>query len=131
MSVDSYVAGEQADRAGCERLESEVTLIEQTDEGFTVETEDERIHTQYVVAATKNERQSAKAMSSEDVTGRWVRGADFRWLSRVGPCLFAATTQLYMSASLSNASSRSRAKGAYSDPKQPLGFLPDCRLPLP
>jgi thioredoxin reductase (NADPH) len=47
--------GEQADQAGCERLDAEVTLIEESDEGFAVETENERIHTQYVVAATKNE----------------------------------------------------------------------------
>lgn len=48
--------GEQADRAGCERLDAEVTLIEETEDGFAVETDgDERVHTQYVVAATKNE----------------------------------------------------------------------------
>ncbi len=47
--------GEQADRAGCERLTAEVTRVEETDEGFAVETENERIHTRYVLAATKNE----------------------------------------------------------------------------
>lgn len=49
------LVGEQADRAGCERLEAEVTKVEETEDGFAVETENERIHTQYVVAATKNE----------------------------------------------------------------------------
>lgn len=46
---------EQADTAGCERVDAEVTHVEQTEEGFVVETDaGERHHTQYVVAATKN-----------------------------------------------------------------------------
>jgi thioredoxin reductase len=49
--------GEQADEAGCERIEGTVTHVERTDErdGFTVETETgDRYRSAYVVAATKN-----------------------------------------------------------------------------
>ena len=49
--------GEQADNAGCERVEDAVVRVEETDDesGFTVETEaGERYRTEYVVAATKN-----------------------------------------------------------------------------
>jgi len=49
--------GEQADEAGCERVEDTVVHMIEADEGsgFTVETEaDERYRTKYVVAATKN-----------------------------------------------------------------------------
>jgi thioredoxin reductase len=47
--------GEQADRAGCERHDGRVTLVEQADDGFAVETESgDRFRTEYVVAATKN-----------------------------------------------------------------------------
>jgi len=47
--------GEQADRAGCERHEGRVTLVEQTDDGFAVETASgDRFRTEYVIAATKN-----------------------------------------------------------------------------
>lgn len=46
---------EQADTAGCERHEATVTRVDETGDGFTVETDaDEQYHTQYVVAATKN-----------------------------------------------------------------------------
>jgi len=46
---------EQADTAGCERHEATVTSVEETDDGFAVETDaGDRYHTQYVVAATKN-----------------------------------------------------------------------------
>ncbi|PSP42368.1 hypothetical protein BRC68_11695, partial [Halobacteriales archaeon QH_6_64_20] len=50
--------GEQAETAGCERVEDTVVRVEETDDesGFTVETEaGERYRTEYVVAATKNE----------------------------------------------------------------------------
>ena len=49
--------GEQANEAGCERVEDIVVRVEETEEasGFTVETETgERYRTEYVVAATKN-----------------------------------------------------------------------------
>ena len=47
--------GEQAERAGCRRVEARVAGVEQTEEGFAVETAaGERYHTEYVVAATKN-----------------------------------------------------------------------------
>ncbi|MFC7071718.1 FAD-dependent oxidoreductase [Halovenus rubra] len=46
---------EQIDRAGCEQLSAAVTQVSPTDEGFIVETADERITSQYVIAATKNE----------------------------------------------------------------------------
>ena len=47
--------GEQADRAGCERHDGRVTHVEQTDDGFAVETESgDRFRTEYVIAATKN-----------------------------------------------------------------------------
>ncbi|WP_136716947.1 NAD(P)/FAD-dependent oxidoreductase [Halorientalis salina] len=46
---------EQAETAGCERREATVTRVEPTDEGFAVETDgDDRLRTEYVVAATKN-----------------------------------------------------------------------------
>lgn len=48
--------GEQAARAGCERLTGEVRRVEAVDEGFTVETAGcERVRASYVIAATKNE----------------------------------------------------------------------------
>jgi len=48
--------GEQAERAGCERLRAEVTRVESADDGFAVETtETDSLHAEYVVAATKNE----------------------------------------------------------------------------
>jgi thioredoxin reductase len=47
--------GEQAERAGCRRVEARVAGVEQTEEGFAVETAaGERYRTEYVVAATKN-----------------------------------------------------------------------------
>ncbi|MFB6102776.1 MAG: FAD-binding protein [Haloplanus sp.] len=45
---------EQAERAGCERREGEVTRVEPTPDGFAVETTDGRVHAASVVAATKN-----------------------------------------------------------------------------
>ena len=46
---------DQAERAGCEFREAEVTRIEETDDGFRVETVDEaRWTADYVIAATKN-----------------------------------------------------------------------------
>ena len=48
--------GEQADNAGCDHEEAEVTRVEEVESGFAVEMDrDERHHTEYVVAATKNE----------------------------------------------------------------------------
>lgn len=47
--------GEQAEQAGCERVEGTVTRVETTGEGFRVETSDgEEYRTEYVVAATKS-----------------------------------------------------------------------------
>lgn len=47
---------EQATEAGCEQVTATVAGVERTDEGFVVETEaGDRHHTEYVVAATKNE----------------------------------------------------------------------------
>jgi len=47
--------GEQADNAGCDHEEAEVTRVEEVESGFAVEMDrDERHHTEYVVAATKN-----------------------------------------------------------------------------
>jgi thioredoxin reductase len=47
--------GEQAETAGSEQMTATVASVEQTDDGFAVETDtDEQYHTQYVVAATKN-----------------------------------------------------------------------------
>jgi thioredoxin reductase len=47
--------GEQAANAGCECLRATVDSVETTDGGFAVETTDEdRYHTEYVIAATKN-----------------------------------------------------------------------------
>jgi thioredoxin reductase (NADPH) len=47
---------EQAEEAGCERLDGEVTLVDAAADGYVVETADgQRIRTTYVVAATKNE----------------------------------------------------------------------------
>jgi thioredoxin reductase len=47
--------GEQADRAGCDRLEGRVVDLKQSDDGFVAETEDGRnLATSNVVAATKN-----------------------------------------------------------------------------
>jgi len=46
---------EQAAAAGCERHEATVDRVEETDDGFTVETvAGDRYRTEYVVAATKN-----------------------------------------------------------------------------
>jgi thioredoxin reductase len=46
---------EQAAEAGCEQVTATVTGVEQTEEGFAVETEaGDRYRTEYVVAATKN-----------------------------------------------------------------------------
>jgi len=46
---------EQAENAGCERHEATVDHVEETDDGFAVETDaGDRYRTQYVVAATKN-----------------------------------------------------------------------------
>jgi thioredoxin reductase (NADPH) len=66
---------EQAEEAGCERLNREVTLVESTEEGFVVETADgERIQTTYVVAATKNE---VSYLDSVDGVGIIDRGKAF------------------------------------------------------
>lgn len=47
---------EQAEAAGAEFLQATVTAVEESDDGFTVETDDgERYHSQYIIAATKNE----------------------------------------------------------------------------
>jgi thioredoxin reductase (NADPH) len=47
---------EQATEAGCEQVTATVATVEQADDGFAVRTESgERYHTEYVVAATKNE----------------------------------------------------------------------------
>jgi thioredoxin reductase len=47
--------GDQAERAGCEFRDAEATRVEQTDDGFRVETADgDRWTTHYVIAATKN-----------------------------------------------------------------------------
>jgi thioredoxin reductase len=46
---------EQADEAGCEQVTATVASVEETDEGFAVETDaGDRYRTEYVVAATKN-----------------------------------------------------------------------------
>ncbi|EMA43408.1 FAD-binding protein [Halococcus saccharolyticus] len=46
---------EQADNGGCDRQQTEVTVVETTSEGFAVETAGgDRYHTEYVIAATKN-----------------------------------------------------------------------------
>lgn len=46
---------EQATEAGCEQVTATVASVEDTDEGFAVETDaDDRYRTEYVVAATKN-----------------------------------------------------------------------------
>ncbi|WP_134672187.1 FAD-binding protein [Halorussus marinus] len=48
--------GEQAERAGCERLQADVARVESTADGFVVETTDRHgFRGEYVVAATKNE----------------------------------------------------------------------------
>jgi thioredoxin reductase len=47
--------GEQVENAGAEQREAIVRRVERADDGFFVETDaDERYHTQYVIAATKN-----------------------------------------------------------------------------
>jgi thioredoxin reductase len=47
--------GEQVQNAGAQRREATVKRVEQTADGFDVETDaDERYHTRYVIAATKN-----------------------------------------------------------------------------
>lgn len=47
---------EQAERAGADYVEAEVTRVEDSETGFTVETDTgEHYHAQYVIAATKNE----------------------------------------------------------------------------
>jgi len=66
---------EQADGAGCERREAEVTAVEKTEDGFVVETAaSNRIETSYVVAATKNE---AGYLDSIDGVGIIDRGKPF------------------------------------------------------
>ena len=48
--------GEGAEEAGCERRRGTVTRVAPTEDGFAVETDDgDRLHAEYVVAATKNE----------------------------------------------------------------------------
>jgi glycine/D-amino acid oxidase-like deaminating enzyme len=47
--------GQQADRAGCDRVDATVRSVETATDGFAVETDDDRYRTEYVVAATKNE----------------------------------------------------------------------------
>ena len=67
--------GEQAVRAGCERHDGRVTLVEQTDDGFAVETASgERFRTEYVVAATKN---TVDYLESIDGVGFIDRGKTF------------------------------------------------------
>jgi thioredoxin reductase len=47
---------EQAEEAGCERVTATVASVERTEDRFVVETDaGDRYHTEYVVAATKNE----------------------------------------------------------------------------
>jgi len=69
--------GEQAEAAGCERVEDTVVRVEETDDGsgFTVETEaGDRYRTEYVVAATKNE---LDYMADVDGVGIIDRGKAF------------------------------------------------------
>ncbi len=47
--------GEQAAEAGCEQVSATVTSVENTENGFVVETDADRYRSEYVVAATKNE----------------------------------------------------------------------------
>lgn len=47
---------EQADRAGAEHIKATVTTVEEIDDGFTIKIDaGDRLHSRYVVAATKNE----------------------------------------------------------------------------
>jgi len=53
---------EQDDNAGCERREATVDEVEQTDDGFDVETDaGDRYRTEYVVVATNADASSAES----------------------------------------------------------------------
>ncbi len=49
------MTAEQAEEAGCERRDGEVTAVARSGDGFVVETADERRRARHVIAATKNE----------------------------------------------------------------------------
>jgi thioredoxin reductase len=67
--------GEQAERAGCERRETEVERVEVVEDGFTVETTDgDRYGAEYVVAATKN---TTDYLDAIDGVGIIDRGKSF------------------------------------------------------
>jgi thioredoxin reductase (NADPH) len=66
---------EQAEDAGCDRLDATVDRLEPTDDGFRVETSDgEAIRAQYVVAATKN---TTDYLDGVDGVGLIDRGKTF------------------------------------------------------
>ncbi len=66
---------DQAEAAGATFHDGTVTSVEESDSGFAVDTdEDERYHTQYVIAATKNE---VEYLRSVDGVGLIDRGKTF------------------------------------------------------
>jgi NADPH-dependent 2,4-dienoyl-CoA reductase/sulfur reductase-like enzyme len=67
--------GDQADTAGCERQRTEAIAVETTPDGFAVETTGEdRYHTEYVIAATKN---STDYLTGVDGVGIIDRGKTY------------------------------------------------------
>jgi thioredoxin reductase len=62
---------DQAERAGCEYEQAEVTRVERADDGFAVETADgDRYRSSYVVAATKNEVGYLDGLDGVDIVKR-------------------------------------------------------------
>ena len=77
--------GEQAETAGCDHEEAEVTPVEVVESGFTVETDvGERHHTEYVVAATKNEVGYLDDIDGVGIIGRGKAFVDVDERGRTG-----------------------------------------------
>jgi thioredoxin reductase len=65
------MTGEQAERAGCERLRGEARRVASSEDGFTVETaEGDRYGTEHVIAATKNATDFLEPLEGIELTER-------------------------------------------------------------
>jgi len=77
--------GEGAEEAGCERRRGTVTRVASTDDGFAVETEDgDRLHAEYVVAATKNETDYLDGVAGVGIVDRGKTFVDTDERGRTG-----------------------------------------------
>jgi len=76
---------EQVERAGCDRIEATVTNVRATEGGFRVATDDgDRVRTEYVVAATKNETEYLDGLDGVEIVERGKTFVDTDERGRTG-----------------------------------------------